>query len=99
MEEGFKNFCDNGTCPNHNLELNAERHYHIGSDPAFGGICGILRTHPYAVEIKTNYRYKGIFANELIYDLETKVYHFCDNCNSMLEFYKYAEQHKIEEND
>ena len=27
-EKEFKHFCDNPNCPNHNLELNYEKHYH-----------------------------------------------------------------------
>ena len=89
MTDEFKHFCDNMECPNHSLELNDERHYHTGTDGCVGGICGILQTHSYPVEVKTNYRDEGaLFRQKFVYDIEKKVYHFCDICNSMIKIYK-----------
>jgi len=91
--EEFKHFCDNPNCPNHKLELNDERHYHDCESSAItvGSICGILQTHAYSVDIKTNYRLTGFFRKKVIYDVEKKIYYFCDICNFMTTFLKHTE--------
>jgi len=82
-EKEFIHFCDNPKCPNYDLELNDEKHYHH-NNVIVGAICGILKTHPYYVKkvIPTTYRLFFTCSHEVI----TKTFHFCDICHGAIQF-------------
>jgi len=85
-EKEFKHFCDNPNCPNHKLEMNDEKHYHIDKD-CVGGICGILKTHRYyhkrVIPNKNTFLSRG-FSHIVV----EKEFYFCDNCKTAIDFYK-----------
>jgi len=71
MKQKIKtHFCENPICPNHNLELNDENHYHDTDADVTGSICGILRTYPYAI-IKQRTK-KGLTQADLAKKIGTK---------------------------
>ncbi len=85
-EKEFIHFCDNPNCPNYDLELNDERHYH-DDHVIIGAICGILKTYPYKVKkvipiIQLCY---FIFRTTLHAVVE-KTFYFCDICHGAIQF-------------
>jgi len=86
-EKELKHFCDNPNCPNHNLELNDEKHYHTEVDEGtIGGICGILKTHRYyhkkVIPLST------FMGRGISHTVVEKEFHLCDICKSAIDYYK-----------
>jgi len=82
-EKEFKHFCDNPKCPNHNLELNDEKHYH----DEIGSICGILKTHPYYIKkVIPIMDSKGFIFSSCSHKVIEKTFYFCDICHGAIQF-------------
>jgi hypothetical protein len=84
----FIHFCDNPNCPNHKLEMNYERHYHVNIDEgATGGICGILKTHLYfykkTIPVNATFMSRGVSHTVI-----TNEFNLCDICKSAIDLYK-----------
>ena len=87
----MERFCDNESCPNYDLKLNEESHYHNGEADFVGGNCGILRSHK--VTLMTNpefFKTKLKFSNQPITETTytIKEYRFCDICHNMIGLIK-----------
>lgn len=83
-----KHFCCNPICPNHEMELNLEKHYHT-TDGAIGGICGIVKTNKITVKKQiTNNIKKWKFFNIRNHHEVSRDYYFCDNCYKAIQIYE-----------
>ncbi len=84
-EKEFKHFCDNPDCPNYDLELNDEKHYH-DDHVIVGSICGILKSHLYTIKKQRNKEVsKFIFWKKIIKEDFIKEIYLCDICNSAVQ--------------
>jgi hypothetical protein len=85
-EKEFTHFCDNPNCPNYDLELNDEKHYH-DDHVIVGAICGILKTHPYKVKKVIPIVQTGYFMfRTTSHTVVEKTFHFCDICHGAIQF-------------
>jgi hypothetical protein len=85
----FKHFCDNPNCPNHNLPLNDEKHYHSSTEGVIGGNCGILQTHKYYYKkVVPITKSKNFIFQTTSHKVEEKIIHLCDICHGAVQFYK-----------